>query len=185
MQDETIVSLFWERDESAIRETEAKYSDYLKKIALNILSDFEDAKEIINETLLRAWNSIPPQRPEILRTYLGKIARQLSIDRYRSGRRKKRISSELTVSLEELGDIISGTEPEADLDEKLLGEAIDRYLKTVGPAARTAFVRRYFFADSLLEIARSQGTTESKLKGVLYRTRQGLRNYLEKEGFSL
>ena len=84
MQDDMIVELFWKRDESALSESEAKYSGYLKRIAMNIIANLEDAKEVVNETLFRAWNSIPPQRPDILRTYLGKIARELSLDRYRA-----------------------------------------------------------------------------------------------------
>lgn len=183
VQDEMIVELFWKRDEAALSETENKYRGYLSKIALNILSDLEDAREIVNETLFRAWNSIPPQRPDILKTYLGKLARQLSIDVYRREHRKKRISSELTVSLEELGDIIFETEQSCDLS--LLGEAVDAYLKTVSKSARTAFVQRYYFADALKDIAKRQGTSESAVKSMLFRTRRGLKEYLEKEGFEI
>lgn len=183
VQDEMIVELFWKRDEAALSETENKYRGYLSKIALNILSDLEDAREIVNETLFRAWNSIPPQRPDILKTYLGKLARQLSIDVYRREHRKKRISSELTVSLEELGDIIFETEQSCDLS--LLGEAVDAYLKTVSKSARTAFVQRYYFADALKDIAKRQGVSESAVKSMLFRTRRGLKEYLEKEGFEI
>ncbi len=184
MQDETIVELFWQRDETALSETEQKYQSYLSKVAYSILADFEDAREIVNETLLRAWNSIPPQRPGLLRTYLGKIARELSIDRYRLAHRKKRVASEFTVSLDELGDIVN-EKSEADFDRSLLGEAIDRYLKTVSYDARTAFVQRYYFADTVREIAVRQGSTEQRVKSMLFRTRQGLREYLEKEGFDI
>ena len=141
MQDEAIVEMFWKRDESALNEAQIKYQSYISKIAVNILADIEDAREIVNETLFRAWNSIPPQRPSMLKTYLGKIARELSIDLYRSSRRKKRISSELTVSLEELGDIISDS-GDSDFDSKVLGETIDRYLHTLSSESRTAFVQR-------------------------------------------
>ncbi len=182
MQDEAIVGLFWKRDEQAIAESEAKYRGYLQKIAYNILADLEDAREVVNETLFRAWNSIPPQRPDILRTYLGKLARDLSVDRYRAAHRKKRVASEFTVSLDELGDILSENGGEI-LDSRLLGEAVDRYLKTLSHEARTAFVQRYWFSDSLREIAARQGCTESKIKSLLYRARQGLKAYLEKEGF--
>lgn len=184
MQDEMIVELFWKRDETAISESEGKYRSYLSKIAYSVLADLEDAHEIINETLLRAWNSIPPQRPSMLKTYLGKIARELSLDMYRTKHRKKRVASEFTVSLDELGDIVSeGFEGEIDL--KLLGEAIDRYLQTVSYEARTAFVQRYFFADSLREISARQGVSEAAVKSMLFRTRQGLKEYLTKEGYEI
>lgn len=184
MQDERIVELFWQRDEAAISESEGKYKSYLSKIAYSILADFEDAREIINETLLRAWNSIPPQRPNMLKTYLGKIARELSLDMYRTKHRKKRVASEFTVSLDELGDIVS-EDFEGDIDLRLLGEAIDRYLKTVSYEARTAFVQRYFFADSIKEISKRQGASESAVKSLLFRTRRGLKEYLSKEGYEI
>lgn len=184
MQDEAIVELFWQRNETAIAESETKYRNYLQKIAYNIIANFEDACEIVNETLFRAWKSIPPQRPDILKTYLGKIARELSVDRYRSAHRKKRVASEFTVSLDELGDIVSDSNDEI-FDSRLLGEAVDSYLGTLSSDVRTAFVQRYYFADTLREIAARQGCAESKIKSMLYRTRQGLKEYLEKEGFIL
>ncbi len=185
MQDEIIVDLFWQRDETALRETEAKYSAYLQKIAYNILADIEDAKEAVNETLLRAWNSIPPQRPGLLKTYLGKITRQLSIDTYRRAHRKKRIASEYTVSLDELSDILSEGDTPDDFDSKLLGEEIEKYLKSLNENARTAFVQRYYFNDTVREIAARQNASESKIKSMLYRTRCGLKEFLEKEGYEI
>ena len=144
MQDEIIVELYWKRDEAALRETESKYGGYLSKVAFNILSDSEDAQEILNETLLCAWNSMPQQRPKLLSTYLGKITRGLSIDRYRLKHRKKRVNSEYTVSLDELSDI-AAEESEGELDYILLGEAIGSYLRSISQEARTAFVQRYYF----------------------------------------
>ena len=185
MQDEAIVELFFMRDESALTEAEKKYSGYLCKTAFNILADEEDSKEILNETLLCAWRSIPPHRPKILRTYLCKIARQLSIDRYRLRNRKKRIACEFTASLDELEEIAGGEDINEKTDLKLLGETIDRYLKTLPEAHRVLFVRRYFFGDTIKEIARAQRVSESKVKGILYRVRQGLKVYLEKEGYEV
>lgn len=185
MQDEMIVELFWQRNESALRETEEKYHSYLQKIAYNILADIEDAREAVNETLLRAWNSIPPHKPGILKTYLGKITRQLSIDVYRREHRQKRVASEFTVSLDELGDIVSDGDMSESFDSKLLGETIDAYLQTVSYEARTAFVQRYYFNDTVREIAERQGASESKVKSMLFRTRQGLKEYLEKEGYEI
>ena len=184
MQDEKIVELFWRRDETALRETESKYKSYLSKVAYNILADIEDAREVVNDALLRAWNSIPPQKPSVLRAYLSKLARELAIDAYRTKHRKKRAASEFTVSLEELGDIISDEGGDI-LDGRILGEAVDSYLKTVSYEARTAFVQRYFFADTLREIAARQETSVSAVKSLLYRTRQGLKKYLEGEGYDI
>ena len=110
MQDEMIVDLYWKRDESAISETERKYGRYLSKIAYNILSDWEDSKETVNDTYLKAWNSMPTHKPSVLSTYLGKITRQLSIDAFRTRNRDKRKHSEYAVSLSELEDCISSSE---------------------------------------------------------------------------
>lgn len=183
MQDEMIVELFWRRDETALRETENKYKSYLGKVAYNILADIEDAREAVNEALLRAWNSIPPQRPSALRAYLSKLTRELAIDAYRAKHRKKRISSELTVSLEELGEVASGGDSELDL--RFLGETIERYLNTLSEEARTAFVQRYYFSDTLHEIAARQNVSESKVKSMLFRVRAGLREFLIKEGYDI
>ena len=128
MQDEMIVALYWKRDEKAISETERKYGRYLSKIAYNILSDWEDSKETVNDTYLKAWNSMPTHKPGVLSTYLGKITRQLSIDAFRTRNRDKRKHSEYAVSLSELEDCISGSETtEQSIELKLLAEAINTY----------------------------------------------------------
>ena len=129
MQDEMIVALYWQRDENAISETERKYGRYLTKIAHNILSDWEDSRETVNDTYLKAWNSMPTHKPSILSTYLGKITRQLSIDAFRTRNRDKRKHSEYAVSLSELEDCISGSETtEQSIELKLLAEAINTYV---------------------------------------------------------
>ncbi len=184
MQDEAIVELYWQRDESALRETENKYGGYLSRVAINILSDTEDAREILNETLLCAWNTMPSQRPTFLGAYLSKITRDLSIDRYRTRHRKKRVDSEYTVSLDELGDI-AANEHECELDYILLGEAIEKYLRTISHEARTVFVQRYFLSDSISEIARRLGCGEGRIKSLLFRVRKGLREHLIKEGYEI
>ena len=186
MQDEMIVSLYWQRDENAISETERKYGRYLTKIAHNILSDWEDSKETVNATYLQAWNSMPTHKPSILSTYLGKITRQLSIDVFRTRNREKRKSSEYAISLSELEDCVSGSETTGQSVElKMLGEAINAYLRTLPAEARNTFVGRYYFADSIREVADYYGVSEQKVKSMLYRTRQGLKKYLEKEGYEL
>lgn len=183
MQDEMIVALYWQKDENAIRETERKYGRYLSKIAYNILSDWEESKETVNNTYLKAWNSIPPHKPSILSTYLGKITRQLSIDAFRTRNRKKRKPSEYVISLSELEDCISSSETtEQSVELKMLAGAINAYLYALPAEARNMFVGRYYFADSIREVADYYGVSEPKVKSMLYRTRQGLKDYLEKEG---
>ena len=186
MEDEAIVSLYWQRNESAIRETERKYDRYLTKIAMNILADREDSRESVNDTYLAAWNSMPPHRPSILSAYLAKLTRRISIDRFRYRTRDKRMGSEYALSLQELGDCVSGGDTTQEIvNVKLLADSIGVYLRLQSQEARTVFLARYYFLDSVREIAISQGMSESKVKSLLYRTRLGLREYLEQEGFAL
>lgn len=186
MEDETIVSLYWDRDERAIAETETKYDRYLTKIAYNILNNHEDSRESVNDTYLAAWNSMPPHKPSVLSTYLAKITRRLSIDIFRGRNRQKRQGSEYALSLNELGDCVSGgNTTEEIVNVKLLADAIGIYLRTLPEEARNAFIGRYYFLDPLKEVAAYCGMTESKAKSLLYRTRLGLKEYLTKEGFEL
>ena len=186
MEDEKIVSLYWDRDERAIGETEEKYDRYLTKIAMNILNNYEDSRESVNDTYLAAWNSMPPHRPSVLSTYLAKITRRLSIDIFRHRNREKRKGSEYAISLSELGDCVSGgNTTEEIINVKLLADAIGIYLRTLPEEARTLFIGRYYFLDSLKEAAAYCGMTESKAKSLLHRTRLGLKEYLIKEGFDL
>lgn len=184
MKDEQIVSLYWDRDERAIRETETKYDRYLNKIAYNILNDAEDSRESVNDTYLAAWNSMPPHRPSALSTYLAKLTRRISIDRFRYRTRDKRMASEYAVSLSELGDCVSGgNTTEEAVNAKLLADAIGIFLRLQSKEARTAFIGRYYFLDPIREVADYCGISESKAKTLLYRTRQALKEYLIKEGF--
>lgn len=186
MEDERIVSLYWQRDESAIRETETKYSRYLIKIAYNILSDMEDSRESVNDTYLAAWNSMPPHRPGVLSTYLAKLTRRISIDRFRYRTREKRKQSEYELSLSELGDCVSGgNTTEEAVNVKLLADAIGIFLRLQSEEARNVFIGRYYFLDSVKDVAAYCGITESKCKTVLHRTRLALREYLIKEGFAV
>lgn len=184
MEDEKIVSLYWQRSESAIRETEIKYDRYLTKIAQNILDNLEDSRESVNDTYLAAWNSMPPHRPAILSTYLGKITRRLSIDCFRTRYRDKRKGSQYALSLEELGDCVSaGNTTEDIINVRLLADTIGIFLRLQPEDARNAFIGRYYYLDSLKEVAAYCGMTESRCKMLLYRTRIALKEYLEKEGF--
>lgn len=184
MQDESIVALYWKRDEEAIKETKDKYERYLFKIAYNILSDMEDSKESINDTYLAAWNSMPSHKPNILSTYLGKLTRRISIDIFRRKNRDKRKASEYALSLTELEDCITeGDSLEDTMEVKLLASAINEFLHTLPADARNLFIGRYYFLDSLRDVAEYCGMSESRAKSLLFRTRCNLKIFLEKEGF--
>lgn len=186
MRDERIVELYWQRQEAAIRETEQKYGHYLAKIAYNILSDWEDCRESVNDTYLGAWNTIPPQKPVVLSSYLAKLTRRISIDIFRKRNREKRRASAYALSLAELEESLSGGNTTwQNVDLHLLAEAVCDYLRTLPRESRALFVCRYYFADSLREAAASCHMSESRAKSRLYRIRMGLKDYLEKEGFAL
>ena len=184
MTDEEIVELYWKRDESAVAETQQKYSRYLIKIAYNVLTDMEDSLESVNDTYLYAWKSIPPQKPRVLATYLAKITRRVAIDIVRKKSREKRIPSEYVFSLSELEECISGRDDtSAHLEAELLGKMINQYLRSISEDARNLFIGRYFYLDSLKDVASYCGMSEARAKSLLYRTRRGLKNYLEQEGY--
>ena len=184
MEDSHIVSLYWERDESAIDHTANKYGSYLAKIAYNILSDREDSQESVNDTYLAAWNSMPPHRPSVLSTYLGKLTRRISIDRFRAKTSQKRGCGEYALSLDELSETLSsGNSTEDTVQATLLAESMETFLRSLPPETRHVFLGRYYFLDSVKEIAAYCRISESKVKVLLHRTRQRLRDHLEKEGF--
>lgn len=146
MEDEQIVTLYWDRDETAIQETQTKYDRYLTKIACNILADMEDSRESVNDTYLAAWNSIPPQRPSVLSAYLAKLTRRISIDRFRYRTRDKRRDSQYALSLSELDDCVSGgNTTEEIINVKLLADTIGIYLRLQSEEARNAFNRAVLF----------------------------------------
>jgi RNA polymerase sigma-70 factor (ECF subfamily) len=186
MQDDMIVSLYWERDEAAISETEQKYGRYLTKIAYNVLSDWEDSRESVNDTYLKAWNSMPPHRPVVLCTYLGKITRQTAIDMFRKRNSEKRRASAYAMSLSELEECVSeGNATEQSVDARLLAQCINEFLRGLSPEACSIFIGRYYFMDSIREIAGYYGMSESRVKSMLHRIRIALKKYLEQEGFVL
>lgn len=186
MQDEKILDLYWARDESAITETQTKYGKYLTKIAFNILSNDEDTEESVNDTYLAAWNSIPPQRPNVFSAYLSKLIRRISIDIFRKRNREKRKTNQYSISLEELKDCLSNNEtPESQLELKLLGKSVNNFLLTLPEESRNLFIGRYYYLDSVKEVARYCGMSESNAKTTLFRIRLALKEYLKKEGFDL
>ncbi len=182
MDDTNIVELYWARSDEAIYETHRKYGSYCFSIAHNILPSREDAEESVNDTYLAAWRSIPPHRPHTLSTYLGKITRRISIDRWRRMSAEKRGGGTVFLALEELAECIpSNTDPAAELEAQELAECIGSFLDTLPSLERTLFLKRYFNMEKLQDIARNYNISLSKAKSMLYRIRRKLRVYLEKE----
>lgn len=184
MDDNKIIDLFWDRNETAIEEISAVYGRYCRKIAFNILASEEDVEECLNDTWLGAWNSIPPARPDCLSAFLGKITRNLAISRYRAGHAIKRTGDRLSESIDELGEItgLSSDNVEEAVDKKALETAINKYLDTCTQKQRRLFVRRYFYMDSVAEIADLYGLGQSDVKVTLLRMRRSLKKMLEEEG---
>lgn len=184
MEDERIIELYNTRDETAISETEKKYGAYAMTVANNILSNREDSEECLNDTLLRVWNSIPPQRPSSLRAFIGRIARNLAFDKYKEGNRAKRGGSEMLVALDEIEDCLSdGYDVEAEYLEKELGEYINRFLARLSKRDRDILVCRYYFFCPVSEIAEQQGISDNFVRTVLSRSVKKLKAYLEKENY--
>ena len=188
MEDNQIVDLYWERDERAISESDAKYGAFCARIAMNILDNAQDAEECVNDTYLRAWNTIPPNRPTKLGAFLGKITRNLSLDRYKAKKTAKRGNSLFLVSLDELSECVPdgstgfGSGFDDETEARLIGECINRFLRKLSGEARDVFICRYFYSDSIGEIARRFGLSESKVKSMLHRARGKLKKSLESEG---
>lgn len=186
MKDEEIIKLYFARNESAIAETERKYDAYLLKVAYNILSDLEDSREKVNDTYFRTWNIIPPNKPLKFSAFLAKITRELSIDLYRKKHSRKRFSGEYELAYDEIGDFISDTKsPEKETEALILSEFINNFIINLSEQQRNIFVCRYFYFDSLSDIAQYYDITVPKVKTTLYRLRQSLKAYLEEEGFSI
>lgn len=184
MEDSSIVELYWARAEAAIAETAKKYGHYCRTIAYNVLSNSEDADEVVNDTYLNAWDSMPPHRPNILSTFLGKITRRLSIDALRSKLALKRGGSEAQISLEELGECFSsGRSIEETVELRELSKAVNGFLSRLPEQERDVFVCRYWFLSSVRDIAKRFETNEGRIKTMLYRTRKKLHDYLREEGY--
>lgn len=183
MDDRSIVALYWNRSETAIAETDKKYGPYCYAIAHNILANREDAQECVSDTWMAAWKAMPPKKPAILSTFLGKITRRLSIDRWRSRSAYKRGGGELPLALEELGECTTGDTPEKALERKELALSFNRFLETLPETERSLFLCRYWYLDSISQISETFGFTQSKVTSMLHRTRKKLKAQLEKEGY--
>ena len=182
MDDTAILDLYWTRSENAISETASKYGAYCYTIAHNILSSREDSQECVNDTYLAAWNTMPPQRPAHLSAFLGKMTRYISLDRWKQRSRLKRGGGEVALCLEELAEVVSGSESlENDLIRRETLAAVNRFLGILPEAERQIFLRRYWYAEPIGDIAARFGFTESKVTSMLHRTRTKLKKQLAKE----
>ena len=184
MQDSKIVDMYFARDEQAIAQTSAKYNTYCMNIAMNILHNREDSEECVNDTLLAAWNSIPPHRPENLSAFLGKLTRNFSINRHKANHAERRGGGEFALSLEELDECIEDPRTLGD-DPEQLGRIISEFLYTQPKEMRQVFVRRYFHSESISDIAKYFDMTESKVKSILHRMRHSLKPYLTEHGIHI
>lgn len=186
MEDAEIIELYWQRSEDAIRETSGKYGKYCYSIIFRIINDEEDTKECVNDTWLKAWNAMPPHRPERLSVFLGKISRNLALDRCKLKAAQKRGNNQMESLYEELEQCIPGQDDVSNyLDEKYLTECIHTFLKELPESHRILFVLRYWHTYSVKEIAERFHMTESKVTSILFRDRKALKKALEKEGILL
>ncbi len=184
MDDSQIVDLFLERSETAISAVAAKYEKYCYSISYHILSNEEDARECVNDTYLDAWNAIPPHRPGNLSTFLGKITRRISIDKWRRQKAGKRGSGEVTLVLEELEECIpAGNTVEEEIELKELAQCVNDFIMSLPLQERRVFICRYWYLKPISDICQQFGFSKSKVKMMLLRMRKKLLVYLEKEGF--
>ena len=186
MTDEAIIDLFWKRDERAITLTDAKYCAYLFTIAQNIIYDTYDCDECVSDTYLRAWNKIPPARPRIFYAFLAKITRGLALDMFRRNTAKKRIPSEMVVSLSELDECITTAEDaDASIETAELARLLNSFICSLTTSDEYIFVCRYYYADKISLIAKGLGLSENTVTRRLSRMRSSLKALLEREGFKI
>ena len=183
MEDSKIIELYFARNEAAIAETDKKYGPYCHAIAYRILQNLPDSEECVNDTWLRAWNAMPPQKPRVLRQFLAKITRNLSLDRWRGVHAEKRGGVEAALALEELSECISTDgDPASQLELEELKNAIAAFLQIVPGRDRDIFLRRYFYLEKPEQIAKAYLLKKANVRLILSRTRQKLRDYLTEEG---
>ncbi len=184
MDDEKIVGLFLQRDETAISETTLKYGKLCGKIAFGILGNLQDSEEIVNTAYLRLWETIPPKEPNPFMPYLAKIVRNLALNRYKAEHTKKRFSGEFALSLDELDECVPDNKAKQS-DAGEIRDALNAFLAEQKQSSRQIFVLRYFYCESIEEISVKTGFSEGKIKSLLFRLRQKLKNHLESEGISV
>ncbi len=183
MDDTEIIELYRSRSAQAINETSAKYEAYCYRIAYNILSCREDSQECVNDAYLAAWNTIPPKSPAILSAYLGKLTRNVSLDRWKRRNACKRGGGEVALAMEEMGECITdGDTPEKTYEKKELAAFFNRFLQTLAETERKIFLARYWYFEPTGSIAKCFGFSETKVRSMLHRIRKRLRTAMEKEG---
>lgn len=186
MNDEQIIELYFQRSESAISETDSKYGAGCRRLTYGILGNHEDSEECVNDTYLKCWNTMPPKRPPELKLFIVRIARNLALNMRRAVGTLKRGGGFIAVDMEEISECLpSGSNVEEEVDEAAAAKAIDRFLTTLDREKQIIFVRRYWYFCTVTEIADDMGISESKVKMTLSRTREKLREYLEKEGINV
>lgn len=184
LEDSQIIELYWQKNADAISETANKYGAYCFAIAENILHNTEDSEECVNDTWLHTWNAIPPQKPNVLRLFLAKITRNLSFDRFNARNAEKRGSGEIALVLDELAECLGGgVDPETAFEIKELRQCIRRFVRLLPVREGNVLVRRYFFAESVADIAKRYGFSENNVAVMLSRIRKKLKVYLLKEGY--
>ncbi len=183
MEDNKIIELYWKRDEAAIDESNKKYGNYCHTIAYNILRSKEDSDECVNDTWHNAWRVIPPEKPTKLQYFFGRITRNLALDRYGYNKAKKR-NSDLESAIDEYYECIPNGEFTVE-DELILKRLINGFLESLDSRARIIFLRRYWYALTVQEIAKKMGMSESHVSVILHRTRNRFKDYLKKEGISV
>lgn len=181
MEDQAIIDLYWTREEQAIQETAQKYGAYCHTIAFHVVKNRQDAEECVNDTYVQAWNAMPPQRPTVLRAFLGKITRNLAINVYRAAHAQCRGGGAVPLVLEELEDCLTG-DPERVLEDAELTRYLDRFLRQLPQKDSCIFIRRYWYLDSLQEIAARYHMAVGTVKSSLHRSRKKLKHDLEQEG---
>lgn len=186
MEDQEIIQLFWERSESAVQEASRKFGNYCGSIARGILNNHEDSEDCVNEALMRAWESIPPKKPSSLCAFIGRITKNIALDRIKSSERKKRGGGELALVYEELAGIVSdGTSVEDEFERKEIMSAISNFLRNSSKQNRQVFVLRYWYCRSAPEIAAELYIKEEHTYVILSRMREKLREHLKKEGYDI
>jgi len=186
MDDKEIIDLYWTRSERAIAETDQKYGRLCRRIAFNILANSEDSEVCVSDTYLKTWNSIPPKRPNGLCAFLGKITRNLALNRHEKNTAQKRGGAGVCAALEELAECIPDSRTlEETVDSRILTDKLNLFLGRLSPEARCIFLRRYWEVCSIREIAELCRISESKVKVSLFRTRGKLKAFLEQEGIVL
>lgn len=186
MEDSAIIDLYWQRDQSAISETDVKYGSFLRNISWNILRSHGDAEECVNDTYLRTWNAIPPTRPSAFQAWLGRIARNLSLDRWKQSKAQKRGGDSMEILLGELDECVPAPRgTEQALEDQELADLISAFLQTLPAESRIIFLQRYWCGQDLDDIARKLDCGQGKVKSSLFRTRKALRAYLRQEGVAI